>query len=184
MKKIICSLMIFGCMFGIMTNDARAEKFTSCGAGYILTSHNKIDGINAAECQKLWCRDLENGKSMGNGKNAASGYKSTSAPVELCDANGTCIECFGERKWCSGESAGIWNPEYGAYTHGGADNTTYIAYQKGSCFGWRLEKPECPDGETAVLRGGQWTCATAANTTTGGRESSIRRTGTLRRIIR
>lgn len=180
MKKIIFSLFVFAFAFGA----ADAAKFTSCGPGYILVSHSDIDGIDAAECQKLWCRDLENGKSMGSGNKAASGYKETSYPMELCDANNTCIECFGDRKWCSGEPAGIWNPEYGAYTRGGADNATYQSYQSGSCFKWRLEKPDCPDGETAILRNGQWTCATASKTTVGGRESSVRRTGTLRRIIR
>lgn len=180
MKKIICSLFVFA--FAITA--ASAATFTSCGPGYILTAHNKIDGINAAECQKLWCRDLENGKSMGSGKNAASGYKTTSAPVELCDANNNCIECFGDRKWCSGEPAGIWNPEYGAYTRSGEDNATYISYQKGSCFAWRLEKPDCPNGQTAILQGGRWLCATSSGTTEAGRASSVRRTGTLRRVIR
>lgn len=180
MKKIICSLFVFAFVF----SAAHAAEFTSCGPGYILSAHAKIDGINAAECQKLWCRDLENGKSMGNGKNAASGYKTTATPVELCDAENNCIECFGDRKWCSGEPAGVWNPEYGAYTRGGDDNATYTSYQKGSCFAWRLGKPDCPDGQTAISQNGRWVCATAANTTEGGRASSVRRTGTLRRMIR
>ncbi len=161
---------------------AASDKFTSCGPGYILATHSNIDGIAAAECQKLWCRDLENGKSMGSGKSAANGYQTTAAPVELCDAQNNCIECFGDRKWCSGETAGIWNPEYGAYTRGGGDNASYISYQKGGCYAWRLEKPSCPDGETAILQGGQWICATSSNTTVGGRAPSIRRPGTVRRL--
>lgn len=180
MKKLICSVLIFGCIYGV----AIAETFTSCGPGYILSSHSKIDGINAAECKKLWCRDLETGRTMGNGKNANSGYKSTNAPVELCDANDKCIECFGERRWCGGETPGAWNPEYGAYTRGG-DNATYRSYQKGSCFAWRLEKPECPDGETAILQSGKWVCATSSGSAVGTRASGIRRTGTtLRRPMR
>ncbi len=179
MKKIICCLFAF---FVVMPNANAA--FTSCGAGYILASHAKIDGIDAAECQKLWCRDLENGKKMGSKNSPNSGYRATNAPVELCDANGNCIECFGERKWCSGEPNGVWNPEYGAYTRGGADNATYISYQKGSCFAWRLEKPNCPDGETAILRNGEWVCATATGGGDASRASSVRRTGTLRRVIR
>lgn len=181
MKKIICSVFVF-----VFAFTAAHAAFTSCGPGYILVPHNKIDGINASECQKLWCRDLENGKSMGTDKTAANGYKSTNAPMELCDASGNCVECFGDRKWCGGEPAGIWNPEYGAYTRGGGDNATYQSYQKGSCFGWRLEKPECENGETAILRNGEWVCATS----TGGdaaavsKKSSVRRTGTLRRVIR
>lgn len=187
MKKIFYSLLCAGVLvFVVFCSGMTAEKMASCGPGYILVSHSDIEGIDAAECQKLWCRDLETGKSMGNGKSAASGYKVTSEPVELCDANNNCIECFGDRKWCSGEPVGIWNPEYGAYTRDGADSATYIAYQKGSCFSWRLEKPNCPEGETAILQGDEWICAVASDTTTGSRESSIRRTGTttLRRSIR
>ncbi len=176
MKKIIFTVSIFALMFG----GANAA-FTSCGLGYILNTHAKIDGINAAECQKLWCTDLENGKTMGKNNSASSGYKSTSAPVELCDARGNCVECFGDRKWCGGETAGVWNPEYGAYTRGGGDNATYISYQKGGCFAWRLEKPNCPNGETAVLMNGEWHCATASGSDVGSRASSVRRTGTLRR---
>ena len=102
-------------------------------------------------------------------------------PVELCDANGNCIECFGDRKWCSGQPEGFWNPEYGAYTYGGADNATYTSYQRGSCFAWNLEKPDCPDGQTAILQDNEWVCAEAVGSTTGSRESSIRRTsGSLR----
>lgn len=163
---------------------AADEKFLSCGPGYILESKNKTDGINTAECQRLWCRDLETGKTMGGDNSANSGYKTTGGAVELCDAKNNCVECFGDRKWCSGEAAGIWNPEYGAYTRGGGDTVTYISYQKGSCFAWRLEKPNCPSNETAILKNNEWICATSSGTTTGGRESSIRRTGTMRRIIR
>lgn len=178
MKKIIFVISAF--MF--VATGANAA-FTSCGPGYILESHAKIDGMNAAECQKLWCMDLEAAKSMGKGNTAASGYKSTATPTELCDARGNCVECFGDRKWCAGEPAGIWNPEYDAYTRGGADTTTYVSYQKGSCFAWRLEKPECADGETAVLKNGEWHCTTSAGSDVGTRASSIRRTGAIRRRL-
>lgn len=184
MKKI---LAVFCLIFAATAsfNDARAadDKFISCGPGYVLASKNKLDGVNAYECEKLWCRDLETGKSMGSGNSAASGYKTTSGPIELCDANNNCIECFGDRRWCSGENAGVWNPEYGAYTRGGNDTATYQSYQKGSCFAWRLEKPDCESGETAILRNGEWICTTSTGSTTGSRESSIRRTGTIRRGI-
>lgn len=179
MKKIFA--MFFGCL--IMAG-ANAATFTSCGPGYILASHSRVDGIDAAECQKLWCRDLETGKEMGTGTRAASGYKVTNSPQTLCDANNNCIECFGERKWCAGETAGIWNPEYGTYTRGGGDSVTYTSYQKGSCFAWRLGKPTCGDGETAVLKNGEWVCTTASGSDGPNRASSIRRTGTTRRIIR
>jgi len=119
---------------------------------------------------------------MGSGDRANSGYKTTAYPVELCDADGNCIECFGDRKWCSGQPEGYWNPEYGAYTYGGADNATYSSYLRGSCFAWNLGKPDCPDGQTAIVQDGEWVCAVSSGTTTGGRESSIRRTsGSLRR---
>lgn len=180
MKKLLCSFLTLTCICG----GAMADTFTSCGPGYILASHAKIDGINAAECQKLWCRDLETGRNMGSGKTANSGYQTTNSPIELCDVSGKCIECFGERRWCAGETRGEWNPEYGAYTRGG-DNATYRSYQKGSCFAWRLEKPECENGQTAILQGGKWICATSSGNTAGSRASGIRRTGTtLRRGIR
>lgn len=180
MKKLAYSIMVFGCICFV----ANAETFSSCGSGYVLVSHSKIDGINAAECQKLWCRDLETGRTMGIGKNANNGYKSTNSTTELCDISGKCIECFGERRWCAGETPGQWNPEYGAYTRGG-DNATYHSYQKGSCFAWRLGKPDCSDGETAILKDDKWVCATSATNTAGSRVSAIRRTGTiLRKAIR
>lgn len=183
MKKIIASLFFVMAVVGVV--NAADEKFLSCGPGYILASQPKKDGINAFECQKLWCRDLENGKSMGSDNNPASGYKTTSGPIELCDAANNCIECFGDRRWCAGETAGVWNPEYGAYTRGGNDSATYQSYQKGSCFAWRLEKPVCEAGETAILRQGEWVCATAKGSgATGSRESAVRRTGTIRRVIR
>ena len=161
----------------------RAE-FVSCGPGYILVeSRKKIDGIPTAECQRLWCRDLENGKEMGSGDRANSGYQMTSAPQELCDVKNNCVMCWGERKWCSGDVRGEWNPGYGAYTRGG-DNATYESYQKGSCFAWRLEKPDCTDGKTAILENGKWVCAVSSGSGEVGRASGVRRTGTLRGMRR
>ncbi len=158
--------------------------FTSCGAGYVLVeSRQKIDGIPIAECQKLWCRDLETGKVMGKDNKANSGYQTTQGTTELCDAQGRCVECWGVRKWCAGEAQGEWNPIYGAYTRGG-DNATYQSYQKGGCFAWRLEKPNCEDGKTAILQNGKWVCAVSSGTTDAGRASAVRRTGTMRRIRR
>ncbi len=185
MKHIFSSIIIICSVFAIAP-DASAAAFKSCGAGYVLVpSRSTVDGISTAECQKLWCRDLENGKSMGADNRAASGYQATSAPRELCDASGKCIECWGERKWCGGETPGAWNAEYGAYTRGG-DNATYQSYQKGACFAWRLEKKtDCPDGQTAVLQDGKWVCAAAKTPLNSASKSSIRRTGaTIRRIGR
>ena len=158
--------------------------FTSCGSGYVLVEgRQKIDGVPVAECQKLWCRDLENGKMMGEGDKPNAGYQATSGAEELCDATGNCIECWGARKWCAGEARGEWNPEYGAYTRGG-DNATYLSYQKSGCFSWRLEKPECEAGLTAILQDGKWVCASSAGTTEGSRASGVRRTGGMRRLSR
>ena len=181
MNKILVSF------FAIVLGTAPVAGYAaSCGAGYVLVQRSNIDGIKAAECQKLWCRDLETGKNMGSGKNAASGYKDTSYTTELCDADRNCVECFGERKWCAGEVVGEWNPEYGAYTRGG-DNASYQSYQKGGCFAWRLEKPNCDAGYTAVLSGGEWVCTTFAGpgstATAISKSSSTRRTSGTRRGI-
>lgn len=176
--------ILFFSLVSMITCSAVRAEFVSCGPGYILVeSRQKIDGIPSAECQRLWCRDLENGKTMGNKDKANSGYQITSGPRELCDVSNNCVLCWGERKWCSGEARGEWNAKYGAYTRGG-DNATYESYQKGTCFAWRLEKPDCEAGKTAILENGKWVCATSSGTTEAGRASGVRRTGTLRGIKR
>lgn len=165
----------------IFCSFAHAE-FESCGPAYVLVeTRRKIDGIPVAECQKLWCRDLETGRVMGNEDKANSGYRSTSFPQKLCDAENNCVLCWGERRWCSGEARGEWNPEYGAYTRGG-DNATYESYQKGSCFVWRLKKPDCEKGKVAILENGKWVCAVSSGTADGGRASGVRRGSSLRGI--
>ena len=64
---------------GLLMSSANAAQF-NCGPGYVLVeSRQKIDGIPTAECEKLWCWDLETGKSMGQGDKANSGYQSTSS---------------------------------------------------------------------------------------------------------
>ena len=105
----------------------------------------------------------------------------TGASYELCDANNNCVECWGERRWCAGEAKGVWNPEYGAYTRGG-DSATYKSYQKGGCFAWRLQKPDCPSGQVAILQNDEWICATVDAGSGVSRGSSVRRTGSLRRL--
>ena len=158
-----------------------AHAAVSEDADVLVETRRKIDGIPVAECQKLWCRDLETGKVMGNEDKANSGYQSTSFPQELCDSEDNCVLCWGERRWCSGEARGEWNPEYGAYTRGG-DNATYESYQKGGCFVWRLEKPDCEKGKTAILENGKWVCAVSSGTAEGGRASGVRRGSSLRGI--
>lgn len=152
-----------------------------CGPGYVLATHAKVDGMNTMECQKLWCVDLETGKPMGKGDRAANGYTDTKSAGELCDANGKCIECFGERKWCSGVPRGVWNAEYGAYTRGGVDSATYTSEQKGGCFSWKLEKPKCDVGQDAILKDGEWICSVSKTAGTVSRASALRRTGIQRR---
>lgn len=182
MNKVLVSILVL-----VMGAVSASAAVTSCGPGYVLAARANIDGIKAAECQKLWCRDLETGKYMGNGAKPAAGYKDTSYTTELCDADRNCVECFGERVWCKGEVAGDWNPEYGAYTRGG-DSTTHQSYQKGSCFAWRLEKHDCAPGQTAVLSGNEWICTTVGSA--GGavgavtKSSSVRRTSSSRRVLR
>lgn len=178
-RGILFSVLLVGC--GICSANA---ALTSCGPGYVLVdTKQKIDGIPTAECQKLWCRDLETGKTMGSDERANSGYKMSANMVELCDKDDQhCVYCWGERKWCSGEAAGYWSPEHGAYIRD--DNVTYQSYQKSGCFAWRLEKPKCGDGKTAILQDGEWVCAVSSGTTDGSRASGVRRTGTMRRIRR
>lgn len=179
LKNLLLSCVIV--FAGICGADA---AFTSCGPGYVLVeSRKKIDGIPTAECQKLWCMDLENGKVMGDEDKPNTGYRATNSAQMLCDVKNECVECWGERKWCAGEVPGLWNPEYGAYTRGG-DNTTYQSYQKGGCFAWRLEKPDCDAGMAAILQDGKWICVKESNKGEAARASTLRRTGTIKRIGR
>lgn len=175
---------IYICLLGLIAAVCSANAAdVSCGAGYVLVNTSKkMDKIPVYECQKLWCVDLETGEKMGNGSKASSGYADTMDIMELCDSDKNCIECWGDRKWCAGEVAGEWNPEYGAYTRRGDDNSTYESYQKGDCFVWRLEKPDCEDGLVAILQDERWVCAEIKADSGVSRESSIRRTGTKRRI--
>ena len=175
MHKIIYSLLVCLCM-GYFMPAANAGSF-SCGDGYVLVDKGKkIDGVPSKECQKLWCVDLETGKSMGTGNTPVNGYRATNVPVPMED-----IMCFGERKWCNGEKVGVWNANLGVYTRDGSDSLTYQSYKKGGCFAWRLEKPTCDDGQTAFLINDEWVCGSAIASPDGGRASSIRRTGAIRR---
>lgn len=183
MKKVFYSLFV--CLAAIGCAPAIADTF-SCGAGYVLVEHNKIDGITAQACEKLWCKDLETGQSMGAGNTPANGYRATAEPVtlrvnEFGTNNVLEIKCFGERKWCAGEVEGEWMHEYGGYTRGGEDAPAYKSYQKSGCFAWRLEQPTCDEpGQVAVLEDGKWKCT--AKPKVDARASTIRRTATSGRI--
>lgn len=181
MKKYL--LFSLCCLFLSPAAHAAGERFVSCGPGFVLADKGKVDGISTAECQKLWCRDLENGKNMGAGDKPSAGYKATTSPsLGVTGVDGTRVECFGDRKWCNGEQVGLWNQEFGAYTKGGADNNSYLSALKGDCFAWQVQKPHCTAAdETAVLQGGQWVCAVSGAASGSGRPSAVRRTGAIRR---
>ncbi len=162
--------------------SAADDKLVSCGAGYILEKGDQISGIDSYECKKLWCMDLENGKIMGTGDKASSGYVATKNPVILESIDGKKIECFGTRKWCSGQTTGEFNIEYGAYTKKGDDSNAYVSQQKGDCFVWSVEKPVCNSGESVVMTDGKWVCAKVSLDNESIRKSSVRRIGTIKKM--
>ena len=176
---------IYFCLLSLVAGICAANATElSCGDGYVLVgTKNKLDGVvPVSECQKLWCVDLENGNKMGSGSKANNGYIDTMDIMTLCDNEKNCIKCWGDRRWCAGEVPGEWNPQYGAYTRRGDNNSTYESYQKGNCFAWRLEKPDCEAGLIAILQDDQWVCATMDGNSGISRESSVRRTSGVRRI--
>ena len=178
MNKLFYSL--FFCLCVTFCGNVFGATDFSCGDGYVLVAQSKkVDGLNTMKCEKLWCRDLEtdNGDKMGDGNTPASGY--TGEMDVLTDNDGNSITCFGKRKWCSGEKEGEWNPYYGLYTRGNEEPGTYKSYKKGGCFAWRLEKPTCDAGETAILIDGKWSCRTQSGAS-NSRASTIRRTGSVR----
>ena len=159
--KIFASLLIALAGVGV----ANAAEL-SCGAGYVLVeSRQTLDGVK-----------------MGVDNKPNSGYILSVGTVEVCDDDKNCVECWGERRWCAGEAYGEWNPKYGAYTRNGDDNATYESYQKGSCFAWRLEKPQCEAGLVAILQDNEWVCVSADGAHGVSRESAVRRTGSMRRM--
>jgi hypothetical protein len=146
--------------------SAENPKFADCGTGWIVASSTSIDGVKSEKCEKLWCRDLETGKAMGAGNKANVGYVTTTKPIAVesldLDNKTKSIECFGARKWCSGETAGEWNPEYGAYTKKGEDSILFMAVLRGDCFSWGTTtsgEAGCKDGQTPVLINGKWGCS-------------------------
>lgn len=166
------------------TAYAASTEFT-CGPGYVLVAHKQIDGLDAAECQKLWCVDLETGKSMGRGNTPNSGYRATAYPEKLRVA-GKSVDCWGARKWCAGQVEGTWDEQHGMYVYSEYNpDSAYESYQKGSCFTWRLGEHTCPAGQTAFLSdNGVWECREQIQTVEQVRGSAIRRTSVPRRIIR
>lgn len=171
---------------------ARAtDTFSDCGPGWVMADNGKLEGVTSVKCEKLWCRDLENGKSMGSGNTAASGYVATTNPVLLEAAGGKSIECFGERKWCAGDTPGRWNPEYGAYTKRGEDSAQFVSTQRGDCFSWGAGTPSnasCANGQIPVLVNGKWGCSsqkTGSSINVGQKsvnQGSSRRGATLKKM--
>lgn len=176
--------MFFIFLMLFVGNAFAATDFT-CGPGYVLGDHKNIDGLDAVECQKLWCVDLETGKPMGRGNNPNSGYKMTSQAMELTVGART-VTCWGERKWCAGQTPGEWDPEHGIYVRGVYNpDSAYESYQKGGCFSWRLGAHNCPAGQTAFLGpDGVWDCRAEQKNVEQVRDSAIRRSSAPRRIIR
>jgi hypothetical protein len=174
MKRILLTLVTLSlCHFVTV-----AAVAVTCGDGYVLVDTRRENGIQMAECQKLWCMDLENGKSMGRDERANSGYDMTKSPVEMC-VGSDCIYCFGTRVWCNGEAVGRWSAQDGAWVRGGGDN--WRSTQRGSCFAWTTQKPECENGQVAMMVAGRWTCAEPQKIDNTLRNSTIRRTGTIMR---
>jgi hypothetical protein len=186
MKKILSAafaVLLAGDLF------AADEKFVDCGPGFIVENAKKRDGIASVECKKLWCRDLENGKNMGANDSAANGYVITSAPVELCDDKNNCVECFGARKWCAGEAAGVWDPDYGIHIRPDSDASMYRGILSGNCYKWQLQNHNCGPNEIAVNNGTSWSCLTQSGA--GGeaarsaiKKKAIRRTSGVVKPIR
>lgn len=153
------------------------EKFVDCGPGFVSAPVKSMDGISAFECKRLWCRDLENGKVMGRDNGTPnSGYELKTAKGDWIrgqaeDNNGNVIECFGRRKWCTGETIGNAQPQFntdiGIYYKGGKDGDNYRSALGGNgCWYWQLQNHNCnaEAGETAMLKDGVWVCAVQAST--------------------
>ncbi|MDR2770221.1 MAG: hypothetical protein LBB08_02105 [Rickettsiales bacterium] len=139
--------------------SAPDEKFIDCGPGYTIASEKSVYGIPVSKCNKIWCRDLENGKPMGRGDSANSGYEDTkSGPEDLCDNKGNCVPCFGKRKWCSGETPAEFDPELGIYAKNGADGRFYRGSLKNNCYEWKIQNLRCAEGKKASFVGGEWKC--------------------------
>lgn len=182
---MFCMRRMFILFLMLFVGNAFAASDFACGPGYVLTDHKKIDGLSAAECQKLWCVDLETGKPMGRGNTPNSGYKATSYPVELSVGTQK-VTCWGERKWCAGQVQGEWDSQHGLYVRGTYNSdSAYESYQKGGCFTWRLEEHNCPSGTTAFLNDdGTWDCREQKKTLEQVRGAAIRRTSAPRRLIK
>jgi hypothetical protein len=148
---------------------AATEKFVDCGPGYVVTVGKSRDGIPTNECKKIWCVDLENGKSMGKDSTPTNGYQNT-ATSQLYDYYNDHIECFGKRLWCPGETPGAFNEELGIYTKGGANSTTYSGVLQGNCYKWSLQSNNCGTGEIAINDNGSWKCV-KQDVANGGRTS-------------
>lgn len=132
-----------------------------CGDGWVVASSKS--GSQTHQCEKLWCIDLETGKSMGSGNSANSGYIMGSNPNSI-SAYGKSVTCWGERKWCSGAGNGDWSDEMGAYIRNGG--TAYETQLSGGCWKWDLTKPKCPSGTVAILQDNEWACGRESATVT------------------
>ncbi|MDR1071563.1 MAG: hypothetical protein LBL21_02905 [Rickettsiales bacterium] len=157
---------------------AAGDKFVDCGEGYVLASSGARDGIQTKECKKLWCRDLENNKSMGRENTAAAGYVATSSPSDICDSQSNCVSCFGKRKWCA--DGGSFDVDKGIYVKSGS--SVYRGVLSGNCYKWQLQNHTCGPNEVAINDGDSWVCLNQSSGSDGARAAikarAVRRTST------
>ena len=149
---VFCGLIILA-----LPSFAAVEKFVDCGPGYVMVASKNRDGIQSFECKRLWCRDLENGKSMGTGGTPSNGYEITAGSFTY-NYYGETIECFGRRRWCIGEDQGVFNEDLGIYTKPGADNALYTGRLQGNCYKWQLQSNNCRPDQIAINDGINWIC--------------------------
>jgi len=159
--------IIFLTLFAVMILQPAlyaSSVIIDCGEGFIGVTVQNQSGIPTVECRRLWCRDLENGRPMGSGDRPNNGYDNTAVPEEICGGN-DCISCFGRRRWCQGESAGIWEPEAGMYVRSNevvspGSPILNRGVLSGNCFRWQLQAHGCGPNQVAYNDGTAWICLT------------------------
>jgi len=141
-----------------------------CGEGFIGVTSTNNAGLSTVECRKLWCRDLENGRSMGSGNNPANGYQNTANPVSLDEyvlGPDEYIYCFGERRWCPNEARAMWYEDAGIFIReidladiAAGKPVQYRSQLSGNCYRWQGQSHGCPAGTIAHNDGTAWICLT------------------------
>ena len=168
---------VFFAFFAAFAAPVRAASlpYVDCGDGFVAASAKSSDGIQTFECKRVWCRDLENGRVMGADNSTVNkGYelKNKVTPEEY-NYYGKNIHCFGERKWCTGEVKGEFDPDIGIYTRSGVSTGFYRGVLRGDCYYWQVQSHKCDaaNGEVAVHNGTSWTCIIQASGPGTGRSA-------------